>query len=68
MRNILKKSSLACKQRLQVGLPIQVGRHDEALAVVAGGGDQDQVGRELIVPSHPDNVSHPDVLTLRKLS
>ena len=58
---------LAGKQWLEVCLPIQVGRHHEALAVGVGGGEEHEVAGELVVVVHPDNVADHDLLAAQGL-
>ena len=57
----------AGKQRLEVCLPIKVGRHHEALAVGVGGGEEHEVAGELVVVVHPDDVADHDLLTAQGL-
>lgn len=47
---------------LEVGLSIQCGRLDVAEAVRVTGAQQQHVGREDLVTSQPDEVSHPNLL------
>ena len=58
---------LAGKQRLEVCLPIKVGRHHEALAVGVGGGEEHEVAGELVMVVHPDDVADHDLLTAQGL-
>lgn len=47
---------------LEVGLPVQRGGLDVAQAVGVTGAQQQNVGREDLVTSEPDEVSHPHLL------
>ena len=58
---------LAGKQRLEVCLPVKVGRHHEALAVGVGGGEEHEVAGELVVVVHPDDVADYNLLSAQGL-
>lgn len=46
----------------EVGLSVEIGRGDVALALGVGRGEQHQVAREALVALHAHQVAHADVL------
>ena len=50
--------------RLEVGLPVQVGRHDVAFARQGGGGEDQQVAGEGLLVLHGHDVAHLQPLAL----